>query len=85
MIENIPSLIYYIVGFVIITNLGAIGTVIFYGARAVWELSNIIHRISEVEKDIGGVGKKGREQDALVKQHEIRLTKIETRMEHGKN
>jgi hypothetical protein len=82
MIEpKLPQEIYYLMAVMASLNLGAIGTVLFYGAKAVWSLSQIIHRIEKAEVDITGVGKKGREQEATIKQHEIRLTKIETRME----
>lgn len=46
---ELPSQFYYIVGFLIITNVGAIGSLLMIGFKSVWWASKIDSAINEAK------------------------------------
>lgn len=49
---EIPNSFYYLVGALILTNLGTIGSVLLFGAKAVWFIAKMDSRIHE-SKEVG--------------------------------
>lgn len=44
---------YVVIGVMAVFNLGTIVSVLYYGARAVWFMGQLEHRVVVAEKDIG--------------------------------
>lgn len=42
--------VYYLIGFLIVSNLGAIGTMFLFGFRIVWWASKVDNRLAVTEK-----------------------------------
>ena len=58
---EIPSSFYYLVGSLILANIGTIGSIIVFGARAIWWLSKLDSRVEKTEKDTHAYHEKLRE------------------------
>lgn len=47
MENEIPKSIYYVLGFLVFTNIGTIGSVLYIGFKAVWWASKLDSRVNE--------------------------------------
>lgn len=53
--------VYYLIGFLIITNIGAIGSGLYFAGRIVWFLAKLDAQVKENTKDVNAAHRKIKE------------------------
>lgn len=69
--DQTPDKVYWIIGFMILTNLGTIFSVITFGGRAIWWVSKLDSRVTKNKQDIDRAHEKLRyiEREVIVERH----------------
>lgn len=58
---DIPSSFYYLVGSLVVANVGTIGAIVVFAGRAIWWLSKLESRVDHNTKDLHAAHDKLRE------------------------
>lgn len=49
---EIPSSFYYLIGFLILTNLGSVASLLWFGIKAVWWVSKLESKVDMTHEDV---------------------------------
>lgn len=70
---EVPSSLYYLVGTLIVANIGTIGSVLLFGAKAIWWISKLESRVDKNNHDIQAAHEKIRDLKSDIKELDVRV------------